>query len=102
MTDTPVPERASVTSLDAYRLALRAEVLARYHPLKDKGVNEQTARNTAAAQASLYAKLKPNPRAGVYRRELDDALAPNKRLRPGRDASPNRPIFTGPHWRLPE
>lgn len=82
-------------SLTAYRIALRAEVVSRYHALKGRGVIEEEARNIASGTCAANADIKPRPRAGVFRRELDAALAPRKpRVL---DKTP----YVSP-WRLPE
>lgn len=87
-----------IHSLTAHRLGIRNDVLKRYTALKDKGVEEQSARNTAAAQASLYGDTKPRHRAGVYRRELDAMLTrtPVRIVAPEPPKTPPRS-----HWSLP-
>lgn len=86
---------AKLHSLTAHRTMLLDDVLARYRTLKEKGVAEEEARNIASANAALYGKTKPNARAAVYRRLLDDSFRPR---RTERATAP--PRFRS--WRLPE
>ncbi len=74
-------EKPKVEYLHAIRSGIRADVYERYKGLKNRGVEEESARNTASAQAACapYARH----RSQVYRRELDALLKPPARRATG-------------------